>query len=182
MALTHANFLILDEPTNHIDLHTKEVLEDALKDFGGTMLLVSHDRYLLNKTADRIIEISNGEVRSFDGGFDKYIETIAEEQKSEQEREAAEKRRRDEEAASAKSREQYRGKQQRAEAAKRRQRVKELENEIERLEGLIAQLEAEISDPAVAADFALMTEKCTQLEQARNDVEAMTDEWAELSE
>ena len=182
MALTHANFLILDEPTNHIDLHTKEVLEDALKDFGGTMLLVSHDRYLLNKTADRIIEISNGEVRSFDGGFDKYIETIAEEQKSEQEREAAEKRRRDEEAASAKSREQYRGKQQRAEAAKRRQRVKELENEIERLEGLIAQLESEISDPAVAADFALMTEKCTQLEQARNDVEAMTDEWAELSE
>ena len=182
MALTHANFLILDEPTNHIDLHTKEVLEDALKEYEGTMLLVSHDRYLLNKTADRIVEISDGNVRSFDGGFDKYIETITDEQKAEQERETAEKRRRDEEAAASRSREQYRGKQQRAEAAKRRQRVKELEDEIERLEQLIAQLEAEISDPSVAADFALMTEKCSQLEQARREADEKTEEWAELSE
>ncbi len=182
MALTHANFLILDEPTNHIDLHTKEVLEDALKDFGGTMLLVSHDRYLLNKTATRIIEISGGAVRSFDGGFDAYIAAVSEEEKAEQEREAAEKRRREEEAAASKSREQYRGKQQRAEAAKRRQRVKELEDEIERLESLIAQLEEEISDPATAADFELMNEKCSQLEKARADVETLTDEWAELSE
>ena len=182
MALTHANFLILDEPTNHIDLHTKEVLEDALKEYEGTMLLVSHDRYLLNKTADRIVEISDGNVRSFDGGFDKYIETITDEQKAEQERETAEKRRRDEEAAASRSREQYRGKQQRAEAAKRRQRVKELEDEIERLEQLIAQLEAEISDPSVAADFTLMTEKCSQLEQARREADEKTEEWAELSE
>ena len=182
MALTHANFLILDEPTNHIDLHTKEVLEDALKEFEGTMLLVSHDRYLLNKTADRIVEISDGNVRSFDGGFDKYISVIADEQKAEQEREAAEKRRRDEEAAASRSREQYRGKQQRAEAAKRRQRIKELEDDIEKLEQLIAQLEAEISDPAVAADFALMTEKCSKLEEARREADEKTEEWAELSE
>ena len=81
MALNHGNLLILDEPTNHIDLPTKEVLEEALKEFGGTMILVSHDRYLLNKTASRIVELTPNHVRSFDGDFDFYINTITEEEK-----------------------------------------------------------------------------------------------------
>ncbi len=79
MALNKGNFLILDEPTNHIDLLTREVLEQALAEFDGTMLLVSHDRYLINKTATRIVEISDGKARSFDGGFDSYAAAIAQE-------------------------------------------------------------------------------------------------------
>lgn len=64
MALNRGNVLVLDEPTNHLDLNTKEVLEDALAEFGGTIILVSHDRYLLNKVASRIIEIKHNEVNS----------------------------------------------------------------------------------------------------------------------
>ena len=182
MALNHGNFLILDEPTNHIDLQTKEVLEDSLKEFGGTLLLVSHDRYLLNKVADRIIELTENNVRSFDGSFDKYVQTITDEQKAEQELAAAEKRRLAEESYKESRQNQYRGKQQRAEAAKRRQRMKELEAEIEQLEEEIAQLEEEIASPEVAADFALMTEKCSRLEQARSETEQKMDEWAALED
>ena len=182
MALNHGNFLILDEPTNHIDLQTKEVLEDSLKEFSGTLLLVSHDRYLLNKVADRIIELTENNVRSFDGSFDKYVQTITDEQKAEQEFAAAEKRRLAEESYKESRQNQYRGKKQRAEAAKRRQRMKELEAEIEQLEEEIAQLEEEIASPEVAADFALMTEKCSRLEQARSETEQKMDEWASLED
>ena len=182
MALTHGNFLILDEPTNHIDLRTKEVLEDALKEFGGTILLVSHDRYLLNKVADRVVELSDSGVRSFEGGFDDYVRVISDEQKAAQEQAAAEKRRQAEESYEQRRQNGYRSKQQRAEAAKRRQRVKELEAEIEQLESEIAALEEEISSPEVAADFALMTEKCSRLEQARAEVEEKMEEWASLED
>lgn len=182
MVLEHSNFLILDEPTNHIDLSTKEVLENALKDFEGTMLLVSHDRYLINKTATRIIELSSDGMRSFDGGFEHYIQVITEEQKSEQECAAEEKRRLAAEALEQNKKSSYRSKQQRAEDAKRRQRVKELEARIEELEELIPELEEMISSPKVSGDFVLLTEKCNELEQMRNELEEKMDEWAELSE
>ena len=81
MALNRGNVLILDEPTNHIDLNTKEVLEEALAEFKGTIILVSHDRYLLNKVADRIIEITPEEVRSFEGNFDSYARQSDEERR-----------------------------------------------------------------------------------------------------
>ena len=76
MALNRGNVLVLDEPTNHLDLSTKEVLEDALAEFGGTIILVSHDRYLLNKVASRIIEIKHDEVNSYEGNFDAYSEAV----------------------------------------------------------------------------------------------------------
>lgn len=182
MALNKGNFLILDEPTNHIDLATKEVLEEALKDFEGTMLIVSHDRYLLNKTATRIIELADGNVRSFDGGFDLYMHQIEQEEKAEQDKLAESKRLKAIEEQRQLKQKQYRSKQQRADDAKRRQRVKELEAEIERLEGLITTLEEEIASPEAASDFELMTEKCSMLEKTRQDCEAAMEEWAALEE
>ncbi|SDA23971.1 ATP-binding cassette, subfamily F, member 3 [Ruminococcus sp. YE71] len=180
MALNKGNFLILDEPTNHIDLATKEVLEEALKDFTGTMLIVSHDRYLLSKTASRIVELTEGSVRSFDGGFETYIETIEAEERAEQERLAENKRLKAEEDYRQSKQKAYRSKQQRADDAKRRQRIKELETEIAELEEFIETLEEEIASPEVSGDFALMTEKCAQLEQSRLDIEAKMEEWASL--
>lgn len=180
MALNKGNFLILDEPTNHIDLATKEVLEEALKDFTGTMLIVSHDRYLLSKTASRIVEMTEGSVRSFDGGFETYIETIEAEERAEQERLAENKRLKAEEDYRQSKQKAYRSKQQRADDAKRRQRIKELETEIAELEEFIETLEEEIASPEVSGDFALMTEKCAQLEQSRLDIEAKMEEWASL--
>ena len=66
------NTLIFDEPTNHIDIPTKEVLESAINDFEGTLIFISHDRYFINKFADRTIEFENGKVRSYLGGYDDY--------------------------------------------------------------------------------------------------------------
>ena len=73
----NANCLALDEPTNNLDIPAAEVLEDALERFGGTVIVVSHDRYLLDRLADRILEVKDGEVRSFDGGYSAYLEAIA---------------------------------------------------------------------------------------------------------
>lgn len=180
MALNKGNLLILDEPTNHIDLPTKEVLEEALKDFGGTMILVTHDRYLLNKTASRIIELTHNNVRSFDGGFDYYISTITEEERICEEQKSAEKQRQAEESYKQNKQKQYRSKQQRADDAKRRQRIKELESEIEQIEVEIEQLEEKISDPEVSGNFELMTEYCSKLETLRSQSEEKMEEWAGL--
>lgn len=180
MALNKGNLLILDEPTNHIDLPTKEVLEEALKDFGGTMILVTHDRYLLNKTASRIIELTPNNVRSFDGGFDYYISTVTEEERICEEQKSAEKQRQAEESYKQNKQKQYRSKQQRADDAKRRQRIKELESEIEQIEVEIEQLEKKISDPEVSGNFELMTEYCSKLETLRSQTEEKMEEWAGL--
>lgn len=180
MALNKGNLLILDEPTNHIDLPTKEVLEEALKDFGGTMILVTHDRYLLNKTASRIIELTHNNVRSFDGGFDYYISTVTEEERICEEQKSAEKQRQAEESYKQNKQKQYRSKQQRADDAKRRQRIKELESEIEQIEVEIEQLEEKISDPEVSGNFELMTEYCSKLETLRSQSEEKMEEWAGL--
>ncbi len=180
MALNKGNLLILDEPTNHIDLPTKEVLEEALKDFGGTMILVTHDRYLLNKTASRIIELTPNNVRSFDGGFDYYISTVTEEERICEEQKSAEKQRQAEESYKQNKQKQYRSKQQRADDAKRRQRIKELESEIEQIEVEIEQLEEKISDPEISGNFELMTEYCSKLETLRSQSEEKMEEWAGL--
>ena len=182
MALNRGNVLILDEPTNHLDMQTKEVLEDALAQFGGTIILVSHDRYLLNKVADRIIEVRSDEVNSYEGNFDAYYQAVTAQQQElaqqQQERKLAEQA---EEYAQNKQR-QHRSKQQRAEDAKRRERIRQLENEIEDTEQLIEKLEAQIADPQTASDYSVINEKCSQLDEARNRLEDMMDQWAELSE
>ena len=68
------NFIILDEPTNHIDISTKETLEEALGDFKGTLLFISHDRYFINKLADKILYINNKTITEFAGNYDYFIE------------------------------------------------------------------------------------------------------------
>lgn len=178
MALTRGNVLILDEPTNHIDLGTKEVLEDALAEFGGTIILVSHDRYLINKVATRVIELSENGVRDFEGNYDSYAAVI-EAERAEQERlQAEEKLARDMAEYTENKQKQYRSKQQRAEDAKRRARIKELEDDIASLEERISALEEEISDPAVASDFPVMTAKCAELDELKNTLDAKMEEWA----
>jgi len=73
-----ANFLILDEPTNHLDILSREWIEDAVADWDGTMLFISHDRYFLNKFATKIWSMGSGKITAFDGGFDDYLRTVAE--------------------------------------------------------------------------------------------------------
>ncbi|MBR4621940.1 MAG: ABC-F family ATP-binding cassette domain-containing protein [Ruminococcus sp.] len=181
MALTRGNVLVLDEPTNHIDLGTKEVLEDALAEFPGTIILVSHDRYLINKVAGRVIELSREGARSFEGNYDSYAEVKAAERQAAEAQALEEKQAKQLAEFEANRQKQYRSKQQRAEDAKRRARVRELENEIEELEQRIAKLEEEISLPETAADHELLIEKCAELDTCRTDLDLKMDEWAELS-
>lgn len=182
MALNRGNVLVLDEPTNHLDLSTKEVLEDALAEFGGTIILVSHDRYLLNKVASRIIEIKHDEVNSYDGNFDAYSEAVNAARQLKMQSEAEIKRAEEEKAYKENKARQYRSKEQRAADAQKRNRIRELEKEIEDTEVLIFELENAISDPEIASDYSKMSEKCKELEEAKTALDQKMDEWAELSD
>lgn len=182
MALNRGNVLVLDEPTNHLDLSTKEVLEDALAEFGGTIILVSHDRYLLNKVASRIIEIKHDEVNSYEGNFDAYSEAMNTARQLKMQSEAEIKRAEEEKAYKENKARQYRSKEQRAADAQKRNRIRELEKEIEDTEVLIFELENAISDPEIASDYSKMSEKCKELEEAKTALDQKMDEWAELSD
>lgn len=182
MALNRGNVLVLDEPTNHLDLSTKEVLEDALAEFGGTIILVSHDRYLLNKVASRIIEIKHDEVNSYEGNFDAYSEAVNAARQLKMQSEAEIKRAEEEKTYKENKAKQYRSKEQRAADAQKRNRIRELEKEIEGTEVLIFELENAISDPEIASDYSKMSEKCKELEEAKTALDQKMDEWAELSD
>lgn len=182
MALNRGNVLVLDEPTNHLDLSTKEVLEDALAEFGGTIILVSHDRYLLNKVASRIIEIKHDEVNSYEGNFDAYSEAVNAARQLKMQSEAEIKRAEEEKAYKENKAKQYRSKEQRAADAQKRNRIREIEKEIEDTEVLIFELENAISDPEIASDYSKMSEKCKELEEAKTALDQKMDEWAELSD
>lgn len=178
MALNRGNVLVLDEPTNHLDMMTKEVLEDALAAFEGTIILVSHDRYLLNKVATRILEVSPEGVKSYDGNFDAYYREYTLQQQALQAQAEQQKK-----AAYEQNKQQsHKSKQQRALDAKRREQIRQLEKKIELTEKLISKLEKEISDPAVASDYSAINEKCSQLDEARQTLEQDMELWAELAD
>ena len=182
LLLKSPDVLLLDEPTNHLDLSTKEMLEDALAEFGGTIILVSHDRYLLNKVASRIIEIKHDEVNSYEGNFDAYSEAVNAARQLKMQSEAEIKRAEEEKAYKENKARQYRSKEQRAADAQKRNRIRELEKEIEGTEVLIFELENAISDPEIASDYSKMSEKCKELEEAKTALDQKMDEWAELSD
>jgi len=182
MMLERGNVLILDEPTNHLDIDTKEVLEQALCEFDGTIIFVSHDRYLLNKLATRIIEITESSVESYNGGFDDYIAVKREKDAAEQQFHEREKQEKAKQLAEEKSVKAYRTKEQRAADAKKRSRIKELENEIARLEGEMEIIQQELADPDVCSDYQLMQEKCAAFENMKKLCLDYEEEWFALSE
>ena len=174
LTLHRGNVLILDEPTNHLDLMTKEVLEQALVEYEGTIILVSHDRYLLNKLSSRIIEVKENGVESFNGSYDDFREQKAKDLSFETENKEQKPKKQNS------KQKQYRTKEQRAADARRKQRIKELEAEIELLENEISKLEEEVSTPEIAADYELCSGKCNELEEKKHILDERLEEWAEL--
>lgn len=174
MTLEKGNVLILDEPTNHLDLGAKEILDKALFDYTGTIITVSHDRYLLNKVPTKIIEITKDDIIFYDGNYDYYLEKKKEiqPQKSENKAVNAEKQ----------SRENvyFRSKEDRKKEVKRKNDIKALEKEIEEKEILSEELQNELSDPALASDFEALNEKCNKLEEIKNDLNILYEKWEEL--
>ena len=179
--LEHANVLILDEPTNHLDIYTREVLEDALSRYTGTIIFVSHDRYLLNRISTNVLELTSNGVEMFNGNFDNYMnikERREQEEKAAEEFEKAQKAR---EAAKQKKENVYKSKAQRAEEAKIRARIKKLEKSIDDMQSQIDTLSEEITKPEISSDFKLMNEKCLLIEELKNKMDEQFEELCELS-
>ena len=175
LRLRESNVLLLDEPTNHLDLQTKEAIEDALREFEGVILLISHDRYLLNRVPDQILDLSGGRAILYNGNFDAYLE-----QKAELPEESIKVPLKESDSQNKQS--FYKGKEQRRKAAMRKARLKELEEAIGSAEAMCAELEQAIADPENASDYEKITQLCSDLETQKQQLNDLSDEWILLSE
>lgn len=180
MMQEHGNVLILDEPTNHLDLSSKEAIEEALAEYTGTIIFVSHDRYLLSRIADRLIELKDGSYRCHEYGFDKYLDVLREEQAAEKRAADAEKLAKAAEAAKEKSVKTYRNKQQRSADAARKNEIKRLEAEIDEFQAQIDSLTEEISREEVYSSYELMNQKCAEIEELKQKIDENFDKLVEL--
>lgn len=182
LMLSDANFLILDEPTNHLDITSKEILEDALKNYTGTVFFVSHDRYFINQTATRVLELTGETVINYIGNYDYYLE------KREQLNQIYVKKQETPvvmQAAATESEQKTDWQTQKAEAA----RVRKLENElkktetrIEELEVLIAQIDEECAKPENAVNSAKLNELAAKRTAYEEELGLCMERWEELSE
>ncbi len=182
MMLKRGNVLILDEPTNHLDSMTCEVLEDALAEYTGTIVLVSHDRYLLNKIATRIMEISESGVRFFEGNYDLYAAKKDEEKNAAEEDRRIAEQQRLREVKQENKKNQYRTQKQRALDVRKKQEIKQAEERVAALEDEIKEIEEKIQQPEIAADYQKMSELCTRLDEAKKELNDEMERWLELSE
>ena len=174
----NGNFLILDEPTNHLDLPARESLETALKNFDGTVLFVSHDRYFIRALAGKILELEDGNATEYNCNYEEYHAkkvAMKEAQKSVQPIPAPSIS-----TNSDKKSGYYRTKEDRAADARKKTRVKKIEEEIASLETEDAEINASLSDPAVTGNFALLTEKCNRLEAIKTKLDELYAEYETL--
>ncbi|MCM1438412.1 MAG: ATP-binding cassette domain-containing protein [Roseburia sp.] len=170
------NVLILDEPTNHLDLPARESLESALKDFDGTVIFVSHDRYFISALAERVVEIEGGKLNCYGGGYEGYKASKAREAELERER-CEDARRAEYEAAKASS---YRSKRERAKEAQLKAELKAVEAEIARLEAREAELNDSLSAPEVIADYKKMNGVVAEIGETREKIDRLYERYGEL--
>lgn len=174
LMLKGSNFLLLDEPTNHLDASSREELEKTLLDYSGTMLIVSHDRYFINKIADRILLLTNGGVKEYLGNYDYYLErSTAEKQgtvQTESKKDKKEKPQND----------YFLQKQKQSEERKRQTKLKKAEAEIEQLDEEIAKTQELLSSEEVAADYEKLMELSKLLEDLQKQQEEQYGIWEEL--
>lgn len=165
------NFLILDEPTNHMDIIGKETLEKLLMDFSGTVIVVSHDRYLINRVAKSLIVFEKGGVRYFDGTFDKY---------EEREKETAEEVAKEKPEKTKKTGgERY---VESKEEARRKHRVEFLEKKITALEEELSRAQAKLDDETVNTDYKKVMAVEEEIKTIEEKLDPLITEWTELSE
>lgn len=176
LMLSDANFLILDEPTNHLDITSKEILENALKNYTGTLFFVSHDRYFINQTATRILDLSPDGLASYTGNYDYYLEkqlvsTARTEEKESSAKEDTEIKK-----------DWKRSKEEQAKERKRKNDLKRVENRIEELEQLISHLDGEMAKPEHATNAEKLTEFADRQAAAREELDTLYEQWETLSE
>ena len=178
LMLSEANFLILDEPTNHLDIVSKEILEQALKHYTGTVLYVSHDRYFINQTATRILELTNQAMVNYIGNYDYYLEKKEELTQiyAPKEEEAV-----SDVSASATKLDWKQQKEEQARLRKRENDLKKTEAEIEKLETRDGEIDEEMAQPEVAVNVA----ECVRLSKEKaaiaEKLEELYAKWEELA-
>ncbi len=180
LMLSNANFLILDEPTNHLDIVSKEILEQALRDYTGTVLYVSHDRYFINQTATRILELTNQQLVNYIGNYDYYLE-----KKEELTSIYAPSAAADNVEKPAQSAVKLDWKIQKEEQARQRKRendLKKTEARIEELETRDAEIDEEMSQPEVATDVAKCVALSNEKAEIAAELEQLYEKWEELAE
>lgn len=176
LMLSKANLLILDEPTNHLDIGSCEALENALLGYDGTLFVVSHDRYLINKLADKIYYLTPSGTTLYLGNYDAYLEAR---QKQEAVKAAAEA---ENENAVPKANTVYKQKKERAsEIRKRRAALSKCEREIEAAEAEIDTLNEQLSDPKTASDYEKMMEITNKITEQKALADSLMNDWTELT-
>ncbi|MDO4337631.1 MAG: ABC-F family ATP-binding cassette domain-containing protein [Eubacteriales bacterium] len=178
LMLSEANFLILDEPTNHLDIASKEILEEALNSYTGTVFYVSHDRYFINQTATRILDLTNQAIVNYIGDYDYYLEKHEELTEKFAPGQAAEA------AIEQVSESKLSWQQQKEEQARQRKRENELkktEQRIEELEGRDREIDETLALPDVCTNVAKCTELSREKEAIAKELEELYEKWEELA-
>lgn len=175
LALARDNFLILDEPTNHLDLDCKEQLEKALKDYPGTMLVISHDRYFLNKTVDRILVLKNDGIVEYLGNYDYYVEK----------KEKLLKQMEDDDTPNKKTKTQIQEEKKKMrhikkQKAKQRDKIQALEQSIQELESILNNLELEMANPKLYEDSNKIQDIQLKYAQNKELLDRLYDDWIAL--
>ncbi|MGH1661574.1 ABC-F family ATP-binding cassette domain-containing protein [Enterococcus avium] len=175
LSMNKENFLILDEPTNHLDIDNKEVLENALIDYQGTLLFVSHDRYFINRIANKVIELSPEGSKLYLGDYDYYLE------KKKEEEEIAELQAKEAAPVEAPKKKFYQDKEQQKLIRSLRRKIEAIEETLSTLDEEIAELEIQMSQPDILNDHAQLLELTNDLEAKKAEQEEQLSSWEELS-
>ena len=180
MMLSGANTLVLDEPTNHLDIESKEVFEEALLEFPGTCIIVSHDRYFLNRIPTRILELTETGLVNYLGKYDYYVEKKQE--LIESGKKYVESLSQKQESAPDSATQRKLQKQQEAEERRLNRKKDELEKEIQRLEEEIAATEESLCNPEIMTDHQRLTELSNRLTELKEKLDVSYEGWLELQE
>ncbi|MDD7307290.1 MAG: ATP-binding cassette domain-containing protein [Eubacteriales bacterium] len=182
--LSGANVLVLDEPTNHLDIDSKEVFEEALLDFPGTVIVVSHDRYFLNRIPTRILELENDGIHEFLGTYDYYVEKKQQiESGKKYLNEMAGASKAQEAAENTGSAEERRRKKEQEAADRRKKReIENLENRIAELEAAIEDFEAQMCLEENLSDHVKLAKINEECQNARDELAEVYDKWVEIQE
>ena len=167
LMLSGSNFLMLDEPTNHLDIASKEALEQSFADYSGTMLIISHDRYFINKLADKIYHLTPFGINIYEGNYDYYLEKIKESQPGTKQKNPAKN--------------DYKLQKERESAIRKlNNALKNCESRISELEKLAAELEAQMNDSSIACDYDKIMEFTTKLDETNSELESEMEEWENI--
>lgn len=164
LLLQKANFLLLDEPTNHLDIYAKDVLEDALSSFEGTLLVVSHDRFFLDRVCDKIFELEDGQIKEYSGNYSYYLEKKVKPVKQEE------------------GKQEKTSYQRSNEAKKLQKKLEKTEAAIEEIDGKIVLLEKEMHSDEIATKAGVLLEKMGELEMLKEEHDRLMEVYFELSE